>query len=291
MDPQNIELTVRHILVALDGSRQSMAALEMAADLAAFAKAELIGLFVEDTQLLRLAESPQARQVLYPSAQQRPLNRDAMEQQFRAQAELARRAMASLANPIQLRWAFRVVRGDVNTEVLAAAEGIDILVLGRSGWSLAAQTHLGSTALNVARHSPRDLLLVRRGHPLKRQVLVVVNDAETFQAPLIAAVRLARAYGGRLIVLSSSARTSFGEGIPKSALTSLKGELEHLHVHFRRIPGTDPLSIAHAVQTEGGGIVVLGESVCSTETMRQLLSRLDNPILLVRSERTPQMNW
>jgi len=133
VDPQSIEFAVRHILVALDGSKQSMAALEMATDLAAFAKAELIGLFVEDTQLLRFAESPQARLVLYPSAQQRPLSRDTMEHQFRAQAALARRAMASLANPIQLRWAFRVVRGEVNAEVLAAAAEIDILVLGRSG--------------------------------------------------------------------------------------------------------------------------------------------------------------
>jgi nucleotide-binding universal stress UspA family protein len=282
VDPQNIEFTLRHILVALDGSKQSMAALEMAADLAAVAKAELIGLFVEDTQLLRLAESPQARQVLYPSAKQHPLNRDAMEQQFRAQAELARRAMASLANPIQMRWAFRVVRGEVNAEVLAAAVKMDILVLGRSGWSLTAKTHLGSTALNVARHSPRDLLLVRRCHPLKRQVLVVANSTESFQAPLIAAVRLARAYGGRLIVLTSSAKARSGEGIPKSASTLLKGESEHLHVQFRRMPGSDPLSIAHAVQAEGGGIVVVGESVCSTETLKQLLYRLDTPILLVR---------
>jgi len=125
-----------------------------------------------------------------------------------------------------------------------------------------------------------------------------VNSTETFQAPLIAAVRLARAYGGRLIVLTSSAKTSSGEGIPKSALALLKGELEHLHVYFRRMPGTDLLSIAHAVQTEGGGIdllsiahavqtegggiVVVGESVCSAETLKQLLYRLDNPILLVR---------
>lgn len=282
MNRQSSEVNVRHILVALDGSRQSMAALELATDLAAVAKAELIGLFVEDTRLMRLAESPQARQVLYPSALPHPLHAVTVEDQLRAQAEIARRAMASLANPSHVRWSFQVVRGEVTAEVLAAASEIDILVLGRSGWSLAAHTHLGSTAQNLARHSLRDILLVRRGHPLKRQVLVIVNNTEGFHPPLVAAIRLARAYRSRLVVLTSGAKTSTSEGIPMGALALLKEESEHLQIHYRRMPGRDLLSIAHAVQAEGGGVVVVGESVCSPETLKQLLHRLDNPILLVR---------
>ena len=135
MNPRSTEFTVRRVLVALDASAHSLAALEMALDLAVVAKAELVGLFVEDAQLLRLAESPQAREVLYPSAQQRPLTLATMEQRLRAQGEQARRAMASLANPAQVQWSFRVVRGEVNAELLAAASEMDVLALGKTGWS------------------------------------------------------------------------------------------------------------------------------------------------------------
>ena len=62
------ELVIRRILVALDASRHSLAALEAAAELAARLKAELVGLFVEDIDLLRLAGLPFAREIRYPSA-------------------------------------------------------------------------------------------------------------------------------------------------------------------------------------------------------------------------------
>ena len=135
MSTRNHEFAVHHVLVALDASTHSLAALRVAAELAAEAKAELVGLFVEDIRLLRLAKSPRAREVLYPASQTRPLNSATMEERFQAQAEQARRAMASQASHAQLRWSFRVVRGEVTAEVLAAASDADVLVMGKTGWS------------------------------------------------------------------------------------------------------------------------------------------------------------
>ena len=282
MNTRSSEFTVRRVLVALDASANSLAALEMAIDLAAVAKAELVGLFVEDARLLRLAGSPQAREVLYPSAKQQPLSFATMEQQLRAQGEQAHRAMASLANPANVRWSFRVVRGEVNAEVLAAASETDVLALGKTGWSLAVQSHLGSIAQAAALHSPRTLLLVQRGIPFKRQVIAVVNDAENLQPILNVSARLAQVYGNRLVVLLSTAKPDNAEELSHQALSLLKQESENLHLHFRQIPGTDLLSIAHAVQAEGGGILAIGESVCSAETLKQLLHHLGTPIFLVR---------
>jgi K+-sensing histidine kinase KdpD len=56
----NPVLTIRRILVALDASPDSLAALKTAADLARRMEAELMGLFVEDIELLRMADSPYA---------------------------------------------------------------------------------------------------------------------------------------------------------------------------------------------------------------------------------------
>jgi nucleotide-binding universal stress UspA family protein len=280
VNTRSSEFTVRRILVALDASAHSMAALEMAICFAASAKAELVGLFVEDIRLLSLADSPQAREVLYPSAQQQPLNLASMELRLRAQAEQARLAMESLANSAQVPWSFRVVRGEVSAEVLAAASEMDVLALGKTGWSLATQPHLGSTALAASHHPPRVLLLIQGGLAFERQVFAVVNN-ESRQPTLNVAVRLAQAYGNRLVVLVSGVKTSVAE---EETLASLKQQSEHLHVHFRQMPGTDFLSIAHAVHAEGGGILVVDECVCSKETVKRLLHDLGCPTLLVRRD-------
>lgn len=66
---------IRRILVALDTSPSSQAALEAAVALAERLNAEVCGLFVEDVDLLRVAESPYAREILYPSAEEGRLTR------------------------------------------------------------------------------------------------------------------------------------------------------------------------------------------------------------------------
>jgi len=55
MSEQYDEPTIRRILVALDASRYSLAALEAAIELAAGLEAELQGIFVEDVSELRAA--------------------------------------------------------------------------------------------------------------------------------------------------------------------------------------------------------------------------------------------
>ncbi|MGB7837261.1 MAG: universal stress protein, partial [Terrimicrobiaceae bacterium] len=61
-------MNIRRILVALDASAHSRAALEAACELALGLDAELSGLFVEDINLLRLAQLPFASEISYPSA-------------------------------------------------------------------------------------------------------------------------------------------------------------------------------------------------------------------------------
>ena len=55
MNERELEPTIRRILVALDASPHSQAALQAASELAAALKAELVGIFVEDVNLLHLA--------------------------------------------------------------------------------------------------------------------------------------------------------------------------------------------------------------------------------------------
>ncbi len=57
------QTAIQRILLALDASPQSVAALDTATELAGRLGAELTGLFVEDTDLLRMAALPFAAEI------------------------------------------------------------------------------------------------------------------------------------------------------------------------------------------------------------------------------------
>ena len=86
MNAREHEIVIQRILVALDASPHSQAALDAAATLAARVSAELQGLFIEDVNLLRLAELPFAREVGSFTATHRRLDARDLERDKQAPA-------------------------------------------------------------------------------------------------------------------------------------------------------------------------------------------------------------
>ncbi|MGA8049215.1 MAG: hypothetical protein WCA09_03445 [Burkholderiales bacterium] len=123
-------MTLRRIVVGLDPRPQDRVALEATAELAARLQAELVGLFVENIDLLHLAGLPFAREVGFPSATTRALDIEAMERSLRTVAGNVQRTMAAIAARGLVPWSFRVTRGALMSELCAAATQGDILVTG-----------------------------------------------------------------------------------------------------------------------------------------------------------------
>lgn len=121
-------MKIRRVIVGLEPAMRSRALLEAAACLAESMEAELIGLFVENADLLHFAGFPFAREVGFTSALSRPLDVEAMERCLRAGAEAARRTLASVAGRTSVRWSFRVARGSLTEEMLAAAGQADLVI-------------------------------------------------------------------------------------------------------------------------------------------------------------------
>ena len=137
-------LNPRRIVVGLEGLPRSRAALHAAADIAARTEAELVALFVEDANLLEWAALPFAREVGFPSALTRAPDPPALERTLRALAQESERTLAALARGTPLRWSYRVARGALMRELLAAAVETDLVVASSvAGWTprrLAAST-------------------------------------------------------------------------------------------------------------------------------------------------------
>lgn len=87
-------------------------------------QAELLGLFIEDVELLRFAGFPFAAEVGFPSAARRAVDVGGLERQMRAQARALEEALAAILGPAPEGWRFRVERATPQRAVAAAlAEG------------------------------------------------------------------------------------------------------------------------------------------------------------------------
>lgn len=121
-------MKIRRVIVGLDPALRSRVLLEAAAELAEQMEAELIGLFVENQDLLHFAGLPFAREVGFASATRRALDVESMERSLRALAKEAQQTLAAVLGRKPVQWSFRVVRGAPAAELLAAAEESDFVI-------------------------------------------------------------------------------------------------------------------------------------------------------------------
>ena len=280
MDKQDDQWAIRHILVALDASRHSLTALEAAAELAASLEAELQGLFVEDANLLRLAGLPVAREIRYPSAAPARLDLARMERALRAQAAQARRALATASERRRLKWSFRVVRGEVAPEVLAAALEVDLLTLGRASRPLVRQAHLGSTARAVTAGAPCCVLLLQRDTGIKPPVVVTYDATSAARQALRVAAHLAHSEAGYLTVLILAAGPDAAQQLQAEVSDWLRGR--GLMVRYRRLVDAGVATLTHEILAEGSGVLVLSSTILPHEPLQRLLDEVECPVLLVR---------
>jgi nucleotide-binding universal stress UspA family protein len=280
MSEQGEELTIRRILIALDASQHSMAALRAAARLASSFEAELHGLFVEDINLLRVAELPIARELQFPFAVHTRMDPERMRRQLRAQASRARRALASICTQEQIKWTFRVVRGGVSSRVLEEAAEADLLCLGRTSRPMIQRPGLGSTARAAATRAQRSVLLISRGTRISPPVVVAYDGSPGAEQALLLASRLARELGGFLSVLVPAGTPASSKEIQEQITHRLDGE--KLIIRYRELVGPGTLPLISAVQLEGCGILVLGKAILPLEDVRELADTLECPLLLVQ---------
>ncbi len=282
MTTRTSEEGLNRILVAVDTSACGRAALEAAARLAAELNAELVALFVEDANLLRLAGLPFACELLAGGPVAKRIDSRGMERALKAEAEQIRRAIATAATPLRVRWSLRVARGRVDSEVLAAAEEADLLVMGTAGRALGRRATVGSTARALAERSSRSVLFLAPGHTVGRPVVTLFHGSGTSLRALDLAAAFAREDHQNLLVLLPPAN-------PESALR-LGGQASErlarrgLRPRIIELPSLDPHILVQAVQAHGGRLLVLAADAapCRPESLESLLQRTTCPVVVAR---------
>lgn len=268
---------ITRILVAVDASPPSLAALEAAAELAASLQAELLGLYIEDINLLRAADSPFAREVGTFSGVIRELDSQRLQRQLRSQANRVRRRLSQLAERAHVRWSFRVTRGAIDAELLSAASDVDLVILGRAGWS--GKRRLGSTAQAMASQAPRPALIHAPRTARKPAVLVVYDGSEVAQRALTTAASLIQAQEGFLSVAIIAANHEEARGLQIEAALWLRSR--DLQARYRWLFKIDEASVQALMTAEGQCTLVLPGSMLGAESLVKLLHGLKCPVMVV----------
>jgi len=248
--------TTGRVLVLLDGSRMSYAALQAAAEIAAKSGADVLGVFVEELNQLRSAGYGFAREVGASSGISRPLAAGEVEQRMQRLANEARRALAGAVAPFGGRHTLSVARGHVIEEVLALAGPQDLLVMGRVGWSSAPGARLGSTAKGLVRRSRGRVLLWCEGRvePLGR-IVVFLNDHRDANSHAIQAAADQAHHSHRPVTLLIGADSTVSSEDLKDIVRDLG--IKETDLRVRSLPSTDPATIAGILRQERAVQLVL----------------------------------
>jgi len=271
--------SIRRILVALDASGASLAALDAAAQLAATLEAEIEALFVEDVDLLHLAGLPFAREAGVAFAPARRMASADMERALRAQAARAQRALEQAAARVSVRCTFRVERGPVAATLLAAAAAADLVAVGLSARPAARG---GRTARVLAAEAPRHTLVLPHGETLRAPVIVIYDGTAAATRALTLAATLAQAEQWPLIVWIACRDEARYEALREDVAAPLRGA--GVSASFRWWQDHDAGRFVRESRRGRGGTLVLPASLAPAERERltEALERAGGAVLLVR---------
>lgn len=170
-------ICVDRILVSLDSSTHSFAALQAAVMLARHFNAELKGVFIEDDMLLNIAQMPFRQEVGEYTAIVREISSDGLTRGIFVQSRWVIQSFNKLINQTDLTTDFAVLRGNVIEMIDKESRNCDLIIIGKSGTSTFGRHRLGSTAKALIKIHEKPLLLVEEKNQLGNPLIVLYENS------------------------------------------------------------------------------------------------------------------
>jgi nucleotide-binding universal stress UspA family protein len=266
----------RRILVAIDSRELGTRLLDVAARLAAGRKAEIIGLYVEETEFLNAANLPFTKVFSPSGGGWQALEPHAMERALRSRASELQQELARLAARWELPWSFRTERGGPGEHVIAAAVGAELVVLGRS--NRGGPARLGRTARRaVAECRVPVLVLGPDAEPPIRVTAFYAGGGDVLEA----ARELSAVFERPLEVAILADCTETAERLKGQATAWLQER--KLNAAMRVVNPNDRHALNVTLRSRPPGLSVVPARGGEGETdLNTLLDVLEGPVLVIR---------
>ncbi len=276
----------RRVVVAFDGSAdEDLAAVEAAAAFAARLRADLLGLFIEDIDLARLAEHPGMTTICARSAAGSPrLGAEHLKTALKAQLARTRQAMERAAERQRISSTFEVRRGRLIAEILSTAAPADLVIIGwRRGPAtsvMAPGTPTPAVLAALSQANVRFVLVPRRAARAGGPVLAAFDGSVAARDGLAAAAEMGGSEAGIEVVLLAR-RVDEVEARQREAEAVLAevGIGGGSFLHLRDGGAGDLLRIAEARRA---ALMVLPVGLLDGASARQIVERAPCSLLLVR---------
>jgi len=279
---------IRSILVAVDGSASSLAALRLAADWAQRLEARLEAVFVEEEQRYLTYEvaASVGGSVVYPL----PLPPDKLAAEKKKVAEQragVERAFQEATRGKVAEANFRSIEGETQAVLTQAARAADLVVMGKRGqFDPPAARQAGPTTEGLIHEALRPVLVVPDQPRTAGPLLIAFDDSKGVQRVLPFAVELAERLGSGTVVLTVDDKEARARKLQEDLKPYLNAH--HRAVRFAVERGPAAQAIARAAEAEQAGMVAMGAfgrnpiyELFFGSTTLAVLERAKCPVLLM----------
>jgi nucleotide-binding universal stress UspA family protein len=204
-------ILLRRILVAIDTSGHSRAALEAAATLARITEAQIHGLFVQEEQWSHIGQLPSLSAINELTGHSQTLEEGNLKQQIDLLKQRLHRQLRTVSRQHQINHSWKTARGKVAEEILEAAKEADLITIGRRGRSVLRKRELGSTARAIIRKADKPVLILKKGLELGQTITIVYNASPESQKGLRLALSIAQKNESKLWVLVMDENNGAGQ--------------------------------------------------------------------------------
>lgn len=274
--------TDERVIVLLDDSPESMQSLEMAAGLARRCRGTLLGVFVEELDLVRSAGFAFAGEIGALSGSFRPRSIDRIATELGRRVRQVRLALERTAAASGVKHELIVRRGKVVQEILTLAGVGDTLIVGRVGWSSRLGRAIGSVPLALARDAPGAVLIwTEKPRISVGRVAVLAEQGSTLESALAIAIERAQLHGGAVCVLLPPT-------LDESEIELIKHQAAALFtdagppIEIRSLAASNAASLLHALGQVRAVELVLSRrgGLLATQAGAQLLERIRLPVYI-----------
>lgn len=269
------------ILVALDSSRHSDAALEAAAAIAKALQANMYGLFVQDERWMRISRLSFVSEVNELTGDIEPLAVNRIEKQIRILKGRIQRRFIQISRKHELSYTWKSVTGNVDVKLLEASKNADLITIGTGGKTFSGRHRIGSTARIVIEKSDKSVLILQKGLQIARSVIAVYDGSESSLKGIEFSLSFSEKSNSKLVILKMITGTESAD-----AGKSLKGLLQgsQVNVDIHELNGIDSGTFINMVSRQFGGLLVIPKNnrFAKMAALEKLLYNLSNPVLLIR---------
>jgi len=272
----------RCLLVALDTSAQSLAALEMGVELASMGGCSMKGVYIEEKKLQDACLSSISREVELATTSNRSFDMERLASIHRAQAAHARQAIEMASERRRIDWEFEVRHGVASEVIQELGKVSEMVLMGSRSMNWGQGSGFGSTALPMITRYPGSLFLARKSKSLAFPLTVVCCGFEANQVMLKLAFDLGQLCHHYVHVVYLPTKKADDEAALRHWLTQIsedKGVIFRMYV----VESATRMHLLGFLESFKPGTLIFPElNWCRQKRFIEAVQRLDCPILFYR---------